>query len=188
MINKLKYPISSFKAKTIHIRYGIPRNYAKNRKLEFFPEARKKDLVLLEHDFQGKPLRLTKETAAAFNSLREKAKKDGIIIMPFSGFRSYAYQEDKLKRSLAKGRELNDILKFLAAPGYSEHHTGRAIDVKSPECKPLEEEFENTDTFKWLKENGPKNKFFMTYPRDNKEGFIYEPWHWCYKPWMESNS
>ena len=42
------------------------------------------------------------------------------------------------------------MIPSIAAPGYSEHHTGRAVDLTTPACDPLAEEFENTQAFDWL--------------------------------------
>jgi len=46
----------------------------------------------------------------------------------------------------------------------------------------LEEDFENTDVFSWLKKNAQKFDFSLSYPRDNANNIIYEPWHWLYAP------
>ena len=74
---------------------------------------------------------------------------------------------------------VSDILSVNAAPGYSEHHTGRAIDIASPGSRPLTEEFEDSAAFRWLERNAAGYGFSMSYPRDNPGGFIYEPWHWA---------
>jgi D-alanyl-D-alanine carboxypeptidase len=66
-----------------------------------------------------------------------------------------------------------------AYPGHSEHHTGRAIDLGAPSVAPLEEEFENTPEFAWLRARAGSFGFQMTYPRSNVHGIVYEPWHWC---------
>jgi D-alanyl-D-alanine carboxypeptidase len=43
----------------------------------------------------------------------------------------------------------------------------------------LTEEFDSSDAFAWLQQHAAKHGFSMTYPRDNPQGFIYEPWHWA---------
>ena len=73
-----------------------------------------------------------------------------------------------------------DFLRVNAAPGYSEHHTGRAVDIGTPGCPPLEEAFEDTAAFAWLSRNAGAAGFRMTYPRGNPQGVIYEPWHWLF--------
>ena len=64
-------------------------------------------------------------------------------------------------------------------PGYSEHHTGRALDITTSDCEPLTEAFELTEAFTWLVTHASKYQFSLTYPRDNPYGIIYEPWHWA---------
>ena len=76
---------------------------------------------------------------------------------------------------------MQEILRVNAAPGFSEHHTGRAVDIGTQDCEVLEEVFEKTSEFKWLQENAECFGFSMSYPRDNTAGFAYEPWHWCFK-------
>ncbi len=71
---------------------------------------------------------------------------------------------------------------FLAPPGFSEHHTGNAIDIGTYRIENLQEEFESTKAFNSLKENAHLFNFYMSYPKYNQYGFIYEPWHWCYTP------
>ena len=75
---------------------------------------------------------------------------------------------------------IEDILRVNTAPGYSEHHTGRAVDIATPGSRPLTEEFEDTDAFRWLTARAVEFGFSMTYPRDNPWGIAYEPWHWAW--------
>ena len=49
-----------------------------------------------------------------------------------------------------QGLVLDEILKVLAPPGYSEHHRGSAIDVGSSDCLPLDEQFETMSAYRWL--------------------------------------
>ncbi|HPF74253.1 MAG TPA: D-alanyl-D-alanine carboxypeptidase family protein, partial [Xanthomonadaceae bacterium] len=66
------------------------------------------------------------------------------------------------------------------APGFSEHHSGNALDIGTPDEPPAEESFENTAAFDWLCENAPNFGFQLSYPRNNPHGIVYEPWHWCW--------
>lgn len=163
-------------------RLGIALDWAQNRGLPYYPEISVSSLKLVEIDFTGKLLALEKSTAKAWRALIQDARRSGVFIKPFSGFRSYLYQEDLIRQRLKQGRDLEEILTNLAAPGSSEHHTGRALDLTSNDCKPLGEEFENTVEFKWLSENAANFNFTLSFPRNNQFGFIYEPWHWCFHP------
>ena len=80
------------------------------------------------------------------------------------------------------GQRIEDILKVNAAPGYSEHHTGRAVDIATPGSRPLTGEFETTNAFGWLESRAVEFGFSLTYRRDNPWGMAYEPWHWCFRP------
>ena len=44
-----------------------------------------------------------------------------------------------------------------------------------------EESFEKTRAFPWLRDNAGAHGFVMSYPRDNRHGIVYEPWHWCWR-------
>ena len=65
-----------------------------------------------------------------------------------------------------------------AAPGFSEHHSGRAIDIATPGTRPLTVEFERSKAFAWLTANAAAFGFTMPYGRGNTFGFEFEPWHW----------
>ena len=83
------------------------------------------------------------------------------------------------KNQWGAGQSVSDILNVNAAPGFSEHHTGRAIDLAEPGAEPLTEDFESSAAFVWLEKNAANFGFSMSYPRENRQGFIYEPWHWA---------
>jgi LAS superfamily LD-carboxypeptidase LdcB len=119
--------------------------------------------------------------AQAWRAMRTAARRDGVMLEIVSGFRSSAYQAAIFRRKLARGQILDHILSVNAAPGFSEHHGGCALDITTPRCPPAEEEFDSTDGFAWLTQHGGDFGFVMSYPRDNAQGFIYEPWHWCWR-------
>ena len=113
--------------------------------------------------------------------MREVAAEDGVELQIVSAFRSIEYQLGILERKLAHGRNIEEILRVSAAPGYSEHHSGRALDITAPGFAALEEEFEKSPAFAWLKRHAWRFGFRLSYPRRNPHGIAYEPWHWC---WM----
>lgn len=161
---------------------GIPADYGRSRHLRIQREADVSRLVLVGHAADdGQPVRLTPRAAAAWHRMRDAAVKDGITLLPLSGFRSVDRQTKNIERKLAAGQSIDAILEFVAAPGYSEHHTARAIDIGSPEDVGLDEKFGNTAAFRWLKRRAGKFGFHLTYPRGNPYGFGYEPWHWCWR-------
>lgn len=131
-------------------------------------------------DTSGRPALLTPETAAAWRAMRDAAAEDGLTLVPVSTFRSLSYQEHLLRRKIDMGIPWDEILAYSAYPGFSEHHTGRAIDIGSPASQELEETFETTPEFAWLTRNAARFGFRMSYPSGNSFGIGYEPWHWAW--------
>ena len=119
---------------------------------------------------------VTIETKKALLKMAESAKKSGINLIIDSGFRSVWYQRVIIRRRLEKGEEYKKLITFVAPPGYSEHHTGRAVDFV-----PSEARFAYSKTYKWLKENAAEFGFFETYPEDTTGVTPWESWHWVYE-------
>ncbi len=136
------------------------------------------DLVDAGLDMFERPARMTSETLAAWRSMKAAAKDEGIELKLVSAFRSVDYQCEVIQRKLNDGRTIEDILCVNAIPGYSEHHTGQALDLHAGDDEPLLESFEYTPAFHWLRKNAERFGFQMSYPRDNASGVDYEPWHW----------
>lgn len=166
------------KLKTTWARLGIPADYARRRKLPLQREAAR--LVRIGRNPDGRILRLTPGAAAAWRRMQPAAARDGIELIAISGFRSVHRQTRLIRQKLSAGRTIDDILRYMAAPGCSEHHTGRALDIGSPGHVELEENFERTPAFRWLSKHAHKFGFHLSYPRSNPHGIGYEPWHWCW--------
>jgi len=139
------------------------------------------ELVSVGLDIYEREQKLAPNAAASWHKMKTAAERDSITLLLVSAFRSVTYQRQIIERKLAAGQKMEQILRVSAAPGYSEHHTGRAIDMTAPGCKPLTEEFEQTPAFTWLVRCAKDFGFTMTYPRNNKFGVIYEPWHWTFR-------
>jgi D-alanyl-D-alanine carboxypeptidase len=159
---------------------GIPKNYARARHLRPQPEARTLVSVGPAPD-DGQLVRLAPPAAAAWRRMRAAAADDGVVLLPLSGFRSVARQTALIRAKLAAGQPIEKILELAAAPGFSEHHTGRALDLGSPEQVKLDEEFGRTAAFRWMRRHAGEFGFHLSYPRDNRHGIAYEPWHWCWR-------
>jgi len=155
---------------------GIPSDYGREPQRPRFAEA--VELVDVEPNIVGVAQQLAPETAAAWHKMKQTAALAGVQLLLVSGFRSVRHQADLIRRKLAAGQAIDAILKVNAAPGFSEHHTGRAIDVATPGTRPLTAEFESSKAFVWLEANAATFGFQMPYTRGNKFGFEYEPWHW----------
>jgi D-alanyl-D-alanine carboxypeptidase len=109
------------------------------------------------------------------------AARDSIVLLPLSGFRSVARQTVLIRKKVAVGQRIDEILRLVAAPGYSEHHTGRALDVGTPEDIALDEYFARTAAFRWLRRHAGEFGFHLSFPRRNPHDIVYEPWHWCWR-------
>ena len=162
----------------IHQGLNIARNYARTHQLEVAAEAT--ELSSIGNDIYGREQYLTPGASNAWKALSQAAVADGESLLPVSAFRSFSYQESILRRKLNAGSPIGEVLKVSAAPGYSEHHSGCAVDISTPGSPTLEEEFENSSAFTWLTRNGGRFGFSMSYPRDNKHQLAYEPWHWTF--------
>lgn len=163
----------------LHASLGIAPGYEQTSGLPLQPEP--EHLVEAGVDMFGREQRMTPETLSAWQRMQQAAADDGVSLLLVSAYRSVDYQAELIRRKLATGRTLEDILKVNAAPGFSEHHTGRAIDIACPDEPPLEESFEKTEAFAWLSARAGQFGFVMTYPRGHQHAISYEPWHWCYR-------
>jgi len=132
-------------------------------------------------DRYRRPLWLAKSATRGWQRMRRAALSDDIVLEAISGYRSHDYQLGIFRRKLARGQAVAEILAVNAAPGYSEHHGGRALDIGTPAEPPAEESFERTPAFAWLQRNAAAHGFVLSYPRDNPHGIVYEPWHWCWR-------
>lgn len=166
--------------RALHDQLGIDPDYPASTPLPRIPEARQTVIVAAGHG--GAEVRLAPAAAAAWSTLTADAERDGVRLLLLSGFRSYEYQADLLRRKLARGVDLAEALTVIAAPGFSEHHSGHAVDIGTPGCEPLVEAFESTRAFAWLQRHAEHHGFRMSYPRANGRGIIYEPWHWALTP------
>ncbi len=165
------------KARDLHAELGIPADYGAGGKPPFYTEA--SELVEVGPNLVGRMQTLTPATATAWRDMQAAALADGVTLLIVSGFRDYAYQAGLIRKKLDAGQSIAEILEVNAAPGYSQHHSGCAIDIATPGSRPLTEEFETSVAFGWLSDNAGRFGFSMTYPRDNDHGIIYEPWHWA---------
>jgi len=161
-------------------RLGITDSMLAGRGLQLQSEAQQ--LVLAETGSDGRQYLLTADAALAWHSMKQAAGADGINLLMISAFRSVARQAEIIRDKLEKNVPLADILQVCAPPGYSEHHTGRAIDIATPEDPELEISFETTAAFAWLQAHASAYGFTMSYPKGNLSGYQYEPWHWCFQP------
>ena len=158
---------------------GLEHDYGARTGLSL--EAEPGSLAFAGFDRYRRPLWLTDAAAHAWNRMHRAALRDDIVLDAISGYRSHDYQLGIFRRKLARGQSIDQILAVNAAPGYSEHHSGEALDIGTPGEPPAEETFETTPAFAWLSTHANAFGFVLSYPRDNPHGIVYEPWHWRYR-------
>jgi zinc D-Ala-D-Ala carboxypeptidase len=121
------------------------------------------------------------EANAAFQAMVNAAKAEGVSLMPISGFRNIADQRVLFEKQVERKGSEEAAAKWSAPPGYSEHHTGYAIDIGDMNSdNDLKMTFQDTDAYRWLKANAQTFGFEQSFPYNNPQGVSYEPWHWRY--------
>ncbi len=119
-----------------------------------------------------------------YEQMYNAAKKEGIILTPYSGYRSYERQERNYKNltetymsdyGLSRKEAAKKAAKVILPPGTSEHNLGLAMDI----CN-TKDSFAFTKEYKWLTENAHKYGFILRYTEDKMDitGIVDEPWHW----------
>jgi D-alanyl-D-alanine carboxypeptidase len=157
---------------------GIPPELIAARGLHPYAEA--VHLELVETGTDGREHLLVPEAASAWRQMKGAAFQAGVRLFIVSAYRSIDRQVEIIRRKLDAGQKIEDILCVSAPPGFSEHHTGCAIDVGEPDAPLLDARFDQTDAFSWLQQHAGQFGFVLSYPADNPLGYQYEPWHWCY--------
>ncbi|AFY65776.1 D-alanyl-D-alanine carboxypeptidase family protein [Geitlerinema sp. PCC 7407] len=128
-------------------------------------------------------IQLRQAAADQFSAMVSAAAAEGVSLVPISGFRSLADQEYLFFEVKAeRGQVATKRAEVSAPPGYSEHHTGYAVDIgdgNTPATN-LSQSFEETRAFQWLQQNAAFYSFELSFPQGNPQGVSYEPWHWRY--------
>ena len=140
----------------------------------------KPDNLVTVHSEHGYPNKIREDVYEEFKKMYNAAKNDNVSIFIASPYRSYSDQNALYTYYVnTDGKQNADT--YSARPGFSEHHTGLAMDL-IPEYGLDLDTFENSDGFKWMQENAYKYGFILRYPKDKEyiTGYIYEPWHYRY--------
>lgn len=118
---------------------------------------------------------LLDKACLALIEMAEQAEKEGILLQADSSYRSSWYQKKIFIRMLEEGREFNDIIRYVAPPGYSEHALGTVVDFT-----PSNWRFAATPAYEWLQKNAEQYGFFETLPEYPRIKTPWEAWHWRY--------
>lgn len=151
-----------------------------------YDEAPEEDLVALTADGR---IRLRAAAAESFQEMARAAAQAGVTLVPLSGFRSHQDQERIFFSIKAeRGQSAQTRAEVSAPPGYSEHHTGYALDIGDGDAPAthLNTDFAGTEAYAWLAENAARYGFELSFPPGNPQGVAYEPWHWRFTGDRES--
>ena len=126
---------------------------------------------------------IEKKTKEEFCKLKEYLEKKNIYIGIRDSYRDMNTQQEIYDYYLKKEGQ-NYCDNYVAIPGYSEHHTGLAVDITIKyNGKFLEDDEEliclDDKKYKEIHENLNKFGFILRYPnnKENITGYKYEPWH-----------
>lgn len=133
------------------------------------------ELVRAGRDTSDRDALMEPRAAVAWQSMSDSARRAGLELLLVSAYRSAERQRVIVSAKLERGELWEDILRTSAYPGFSEHHTGRAVDIGAPGCDDLTEHFEKTREFSWLCENAGLFGFYLSYPRGNSNGIASNP-------------
>ena len=135
-----------------------------------------KEITLLDHCSTGENY-LSIDAKKAYDELCEASLKDNMKLGVTSSYRSTKDQQSVYNYYLKNNGE-DYVKKYVSNPGFSEHETGLALDVKSLNSSI----FANSKEFVWMKDNAYKYGFILRYPegKDKITGYKYESWHYRY--------
>ena len=130
---------------------------------------------------KDKNVLLKKEVIEALNSMMDVFQKETGLsnVNVISGYRSTDDQKKLYEKYLlSNGKAYTE--KYVQKPGFSEHHTGYAVDFSLYYREDgHSEDFKGRGKYGWICQNAWKYGFVLRYPEDKAAvtGIAYEPWH-----------
>ena len=150
------------------------------------PDDWEEKVVLKEgHNIYGETHLAEEKALAQFELLREELLKEGIEIELDSTYRSVKEQQ-KLWDDWTVEYGEDYVKTYVAVPGYSEHHTGLAIDVcldvDGKRIDDNDEMIAQREIFAKIHPHLADYGFILRYleGKDDVTGYGYEPWHFRY--------
>ena len=132
-------------------------------------------------------IQVEKEAFEQYKKLKKDLEKEKVYIELDSVYRSVKAQQDLWNEWSADPEKGPDyVKKFVAVPGYSEHHTGLALDICIRKNGELvydnDEMIAETEIFAKIHKKLADYGFILRYPkgRESSTGYTYEPWHLRY--------
>lgn len=115
----------------------------------------------------------------------DAAEKEEVWCWIASGYRSVEQQEiilsraveENMEKGMTKEKGEKEALRTIARPGYSEHHTGLAVDLND-----VSDDFESTPAYRWFSQHSAEYGFVQRYKKEKVEwtGIDNESWHFRY--------
>lgn len=132
---------------------------------------------------EGSSVQLDERVAPFYAEMYAAAKADGCTLTPYSGYRTYARQQENFDRKVAyyvsqglsEAEATAQTQTRILPAGASEHNMGFSMDIVSASA-----DFISTKEFSWLTAHAYEYGFILRYPENKTEitGVMYEPWHW----------
>jgi D-alanyl-D-alanine carboxypeptidase len=148
-----------------------------------YAEAAPESLVALSDGNRGSQGILVRKNALdPLTRLLQAAEKDGIQLKVAAGFRSIETQRTTFESGAKKkGISLKSYAWWTAPPGFSEHHTGLAVDfvdTERPKTNFRPSSFSKTMAYVWLKAHANGFGFELSFGENSGLRVAFEPWHW----------
>lgn len=150
-----------------------------------YAQAEQNELMIVSSYATGKDKRfefMNLEAGKALMQMIYAAREEGIWIIPVSGFRTFEQQQQLFQNQIKRLGSPEEAAKVSAPAGYSEHHTGFAIDLTDGRFpkQDIKFQFETTDAYRWLTRRAKEFGFEISFKQNNSQGVSFEPWHWRY--------
>lgn len=146
-------------------------------KYNFLPNNYKPEDLTYVPGAYGNNVPMREVIKEPFLELQKAAEEEiGIILKPTTAFRDQSFQNTLYNNYVAKdGVEAADT--YSARPGFSEHQTGLAIDLKNTLISSSTRL--NDSDFEWLSNNAHRFGFIIRYPKEKVDitGYQFENWH-----------
>ena len=130
----------------------------------------------------GDEVQVEKKAYDAYLKLKADLEKEDVHVDLDSAYRSVAAQQDIVERFTVKYGE-DYVKKYVAVPGYSEHHTGLALDlylnIDGQDVYMNEDMVQYPEIWAKIHAKLADYGFILRYLEDRQSitGYNYEPWH-----------
>ena len=133
----------------------------------------------------GDDVEVEKRAYDAYLELKADLEKDGVKVDLDSARRSVAEQQ-RIVDDFTKKYGEDYVKQYVAVPGYSEHHTGLALDlylnIDGKDVYLNEDMVEYPEVWAKIHEKLAAHGFILRYLEGKEDitGYSYEPWHFRY--------